>query len=191
MHSLLLLLDEVVFDDLIQASAVRLDEAFHLCVVQSSDLVIVKLFIKLKRQAFFKCATHGLMTATFVQRETPAGGRDGAPFKHFIMVLSLFTFSNRSSSRVSCSFLLITDDVSEYSVNRLLVSSSVNRNSRPCPSSSVSSWLNGPPSESNSSSSSASSHSSSSSSSPLSQVTNCYTSYPQIETLKWGFGVLR
>lgn len=73
-----------------------------------------------------------------------------------------FTFSKRSSSRVSCSFLLITDDDSEYSVKRLFVSSSMNRNSRgPSGPSSPDS----PPSESKSPSSSVSSHSSSSSSS--------------------------
>lgn len=50
LHPLLLLLDEVVLDNLLQTCAVRLDEAFHLRVVQSTDLVIIKLFIKLKRQ---------------------------------------------------------------------------------------------------------------------------------------------
>lgn len=37
------------------------------------------------------------------------------------------TFSNLSSCRVSCSFLLMTEEVIEYSVKRLLVSSSQNR----------------------------------------------------------------
>lgn len=76
------------------------------------------------------------------------------------------TFSKRSSSSVSCSFLLMTDEVMEYSVKRVFVSSSMNMNSRgrPSPSSSPET----PPSESTSpseslSSSSVSSHSSSSS----------------------------
>lgn len=95
----------------------------------------------------------------------------------------MFTFSKRSSSRVSCSFLFITDEVSEYSVKRLFVSSSMNRNSRPRPSSSASSLLEKPPSESKSPSSSVSSHLSSLSSSwpsPLSQVT-------QIQTITTGY----
>lgn len=48
MFSLLLLLDEIVFDDFFQTSAVGLDEAFQLRVVQSADLVVIKLFVKLK-----------------------------------------------------------------------------------------------------------------------------------------------
>lgn len=48
MCSLLLLLDEIVFDDFFQTSAVGFDEAFQLRVVQSADLVVIKLFVKLK-----------------------------------------------------------------------------------------------------------------------------------------------
>lgn len=60
-HPLLLLLEEVVFDDLIQACTVRLDEAFHLRVVQSADLVIIELFIKLehKKEKTFKKRRQG------------------------------------------------------------------------------------------------------------------------------------
>lgn len=53
MHSLLLFLYEVVFDNLLQTSAVWLDESFQLRVVQSADLIFVELFVELKQHAAF------------------------------------------------------------------------------------------------------------------------------------------
>lgn len=53
-HSLLLFLDEVVFNNFVQTRAVRLDETFHLHVVQRTNLVIIELFIKLKQQKNLK-----------------------------------------------------------------------------------------------------------------------------------------
>lgn len=49
-RSLFLFLFEVVFDDFLQASAVRLDETLQLSVVQSADLIVIELLVKLKQQ---------------------------------------------------------------------------------------------------------------------------------------------
>lgn len=50
--SLFLFFLKVVLDDFLQPSAVRFDKAFQLRVVQSADLIVVKLFVKLKRHKF-------------------------------------------------------------------------------------------------------------------------------------------
>ncbi len=55
-HSLFVFLYEVVFDELLQSLAVRFDVALQLCVIQSADLVIVKLLVKLvNKQTITDC----------------------------------------------------------------------------------------------------------------------------------------
>ena len=39
---------EVLVDDVLQAGAVRLDVALQLCVIQGTDLIVVKLLVKLQ-----------------------------------------------------------------------------------------------------------------------------------------------
>lgn len=57
MYSLLLFLYEIVFDNFFQASAVRLDEALQLSVVQSANLIVIELLVKLKQHRQRWCVT--------------------------------------------------------------------------------------------------------------------------------------